>query len=283
MKYLFAVMVALVACNGHDKATVDYLRSPRADSAHAKHKKKHFKDTVVVHDSAAVDSVSIDTSEASAGGIFRLAAFSAQVVVDSSTYKIKYTLGTYNTGDTVQVRLTRDSSATVKPVTINRNRFARIDSVSFRVDKIYNTTAKYASCVRRRKNALLAEICQSWQTNYTKVPDSMSVDSSLAIKKIDIKPDTAKVFSTRKTDGTVNSVGITQQFCALVVFRDGKVALRAIEKDKPDCVNQYGKFPLAARSVSAKQQAVADKVCINWTATGGTIGAEICPTTGTPL
>jgi hypothetical protein len=257
MKGLIALAVVLAACTHEKKA--DTRERP-----------------LEIRKGDSTAQMKVDSSQALLSTSY---GASVQVAVDSSTYKIKYSLGTYNTGDTVVVKLTRDSSATVKPVSITRLRFAKIDSVSFRVDKIYNSVAKYSSCVRRRKNALLSEICQFWQTNFTKAPDSMWVDSSLAMVKLDIKPDTVKVYASGPSNTDPTKYKTTQQFCAFIVFKDGKVAMRAQDKLHAECPVMYAQYySLVKRSVTPAQQAVADKVCVQWSATGGTIGAEVCPT-----
>lgn len=217
-------------------------------------------------------TVVVDSSEASLPVYHSSYGYRLQVAVDSSTYVIRYRLGTnFSTGDTVFVAMTRDSAIGIKPFKQTRTKFTKADSATFKVDKIYNLTANYTACIRTRRNTLKSEICQIWKTDYKKiipVPDSIFVDSTLAFRRIDIRPN--RVDSLH--------LGQTVQFCAFFVFKDGKVALRTKDKSNATCLQYSTAFTLAQRSIRSDQQAVADTACIRWRATGGTITTEACDT-----
>lgn len=66
--------------------------------------------------------------------------------------------------------------------------------------------------------------------------------------------------------------GDSVQFCAWVAFQDGAVAVRA--SDPPACHTRYQAAGLPAPDTS--QQRIADGRCLQWSATGGTIAAELC-------
>lgn len=223
------------------------------------------------------DTLVVDSSQAT---IFRQATFRATRMApgDSSVYKLNWRVSGFATGDTVQVRLVRDSVAgKVKRVSITKNRFTPTGSVDIGVDKVFGTQASYSACTRLRKTAVKSEFCIAWKTNYAAKPgvDTMWVDSALAIAKLDIKPDKVNL-----------EFGQKQQFCAYIVFLNGKVALRTQDKSTPECDEMYKQFSLTQRDITIKQQQRADSTCVKWEATGGTITAETCgpnnPLTGQP-
>lgn len=92
--------------------------------------------------------------------------------------------------------------------------------------------------------------------------------TNLQLSRIDVKPDAVTL-----------APGQTQQFCGLVKFANGAMALRDKERGYQTCLAEYAKLPASARVVSAQQQLIANAVCLTWSATGGTISGEACPGT----
>ena len=213
--FLAGAALLLIACNsgdrGKDRPPSDFLEDTT-------------RDTLIV-----------DSAEAS---VFREASFreARLAAVDSSIYTINYKVSGFATGDTVQIRLVRDSVAgKVTRISINRNRFVTSGAERFAVDKIYGTQAKYTSCVRLRRTTIKSEICQSWFTNFLapgKV-DTMSVDSSLAI---------AYVRAIATTSDT-----LPVQFCLFTKTKDGKFRIAANQRTLWSCQDLYRRFPMAQR------------------------------------
>lgn len=232
------------------------------------------------------DSLVVDSTQASSvkgWPIFRQASYGAAVAVDSSTYTINYSVSNpLGPVDTVQVWLRRDSALTVPKVSTSKYFRTLKGAAVFKVVKIYNAKATYRVCVRVRSNTLKSnDLCQVWITNYTKatpppVVDTVKVDSSLAILKLDVKPDNPTV-----------ETGQQIQFCAYVVFQTGKVALRTQDKGIPQCDEMYKGYTLVQRDLTLRQQQAADSVCVQWKVTGGSIVAETCgppnPLVGHPV
>lgn len=130
----------------------------------------------------------------------------------------------------------------------------------------YEQTATYKVCARvfRGTSASGNFQCASW--TYTRpappLPPPPVVDSiTVAPKTVSLEP------------------GATQQFCAFPCFTaTGHCALRAVEAGKAVCVAEYAKLASTIRAVTPAEQAAADAVCVQWSATGGTITAEACAT-----
>jgi hypothetical protein len=86
-------------------------------------------------------------------------------------------------------------------------------------------------------------------------PGPIQVDSSLIVIGLNLLPDTAYlVFDEQR------------QFCVLVEFHGGNVALPAEYDMVPECVSAIATLP-ASRRALAKQQAVADTLCIRFRTT----------------
>jgi len=215
---------------------------------------------------------------------FASVAYSA----DTSLYRVRYALSkALLSGDTVYVRFRRDTTFGNTRVDLTKKSVRQRDSLDFKVAKVFGKKADYSASLRdMRKGAAIASRSVSWQTNFAAVVDTIPpvidtlvIDSTLALMKIDVKPDSVQVFASHNADGTPNNDPAkpkTQQFCPLLTFADGKIALPANYREFTVCASEYAKVPLAIRSVSAKQQARADSACIKWEATGGTITAAAC-------
>lgn len=70
--------------------------------------------------------------------------------------------------------------------------------------------------------------------------------------------------------------GATIQFCALLEFNDGSIVLRDKDALIPTCVTEYNKIDVALRKPIGARLRNANKVCLQWQATGGTIENESC-------
>ena len=105
----------------------------------------------------------------------------------------------------------------------------------------------------------------SWSTSKRPGgPGPITVDSSLIITALDIKPD------------AVNLVfGQQQQFCPMVRFHGGALAMPVDYRAIFTCAAFWSQVPLAGRAV-ARQQAVADTLCVRWQVTGGVITLAGC-------
>lgn len=91
-------------------------------------------------------------------------------------------------------------------------------------------------------------------------------DASVLIARLILKPDSAVV----DTSGTV-------QFCAFLQYNDSTVVIRQQDQGTPACAQFYTtQFTAVQRQPNTYQQTKADRVCILWEATGGTIGQESC-------
>lgn len=193
---------------------------------------------------------------------------------DTSLYRIRYTLNKEPAkNDSIRVRFLRSASTGVTAVTQARWRTSRAGTAEFKTPRIYGKSVGYQACVNvRRTKRDLTAVCKSWKTNWVDttppVPDTVVVDSTLAVIGIDVKPDSLEIRSGQK-----------QQFCAFVRFANGKIAQRARDRGLEYCDWVYPLYSPVARAVSPKQQTVADAVCVKWVAEGGTITAELC---GTP-
>lgn len=133
-------------------------------------------------------------------------------------------------------------------------------------------------CVQsKRRGQLSSEVCRGWSYTTADQPppppilDSVIVDTTLIIARIDAKPD--------RVSGMAGV--LVQQFCPFVQFKDQRVALPSEYQAIPYCQDLYQSFPL--NPPSADQQRKADITCIAWTATGGTISASQCTTNSTAL
>jgi hypothetical protein len=85
----------------------------------------------------------------------------------------------------------------------------------------------------------------------------------LSINALDVKPDSVSLMA-----------GETQQFCAFVVFEDGKMAMRTPEKTLPVCVAQYDSLPISYKPPSPLQQSIADTVQVQWSVVDGAPSAS---------
>lgn len=224
MRLLLAVaMIAALACDKGEKVQVD---RPTVDSVPA--------DTMQGNDTVQMQ---VDSGEAVRGWpLFRNASF--QAAEDSSTYAINWRVSSYTTGDTVQVRLVRDSVAgKVKRVSITKNRFTATGSVAIAVDRVYGTEASYSACTRLRKTTVKSEYCLAWKTNYptkSKV-DTMWVDSSQAVAYV------RGMYVGSKLDT------LPVQWCLFTKTKDGKMRIAANQRTIWGCQRLYDKFPAAQR------------------------------------
>jgi len=94
-------------------------------------------------------------------------------------------------------------------------------------------------------------------------PGPIVLDTTLQLARLDLKPDSIRLAPLAQV-----------QFCPFIQFRDGAVAMRG--QDAPQCSLQYAQLGAVIKRASAAQQAVADLVCIDWQATGGTITPDPC-------
>ncbi len=103
------------------------------------------------------------------------------------------------------------------------------------------------------------------------------VDTATTVKVtgIIVKPDSFRVVAT--VAGVSVSAKNQQQMCAFPAFASGHVGFRrTTEGTSPVCDSLYRALPASVRALSAAEQAVADTVCVHWSATGGTISTEPC-------
>lgn len=70
--------------------------------------------------------------------------------------------------------------------------------------------------------------------------------------------------------------GASIQFCALLEFNDGSIVLRDKDTAIPACVTEYNKIDTSLRKPVGARLRNANKVCLQWQATGGTIESETC-------
>ena len=77
---------------------------------------------------------------------------------------------------------------------------------------------------------------------------------------------------------TIDSTSTTRQvqFCAFVKFADGTTVMRDRDLVIPKCIEYYNTIPVEQRSTGGAKQRVANKMCLQWSTTGGTIENEVC-------
>jgi hypothetical protein len=77
---------------------------------------------------------------------------------------------------------------------------------------------------------------------------------------------------------TIDSTSTTRQvqFCAFIKFADGTTVIRDRDLTIPKCIDYYNTIPVEQRSTGGAKQRVANKMCLSWTTTGGTIENEVC-------
>lgn len=212
---------------------------------------------------------------------------------DTSLYTIYYTLsGAPRTGDTVQLRLGRDSTAEWPRYLATAKRTTQRDTASLAINKIYGKRVRLYACVRISYNGVnqpQLEKCSPWFTNFAvpvdttpPVVDTVTVDSALAIVRLDLKPDQAGPLSQDwtppRSQANPGMQNATEQLCPFFVFGDGQIALRARDRNN-FCIAEYAKFGTAKTRPSAAQQLIADLQCVQWSASGGTIPREVCADT----
>lgn len=132
------------------------------------------------------------------------------------------------------------------------------------------TSITTRGCARVKRRTLWSTSACSVSRTYTisdSAPPPPTVDTTLSIGALIIKPDAV----TLPTFGT-------QQFCAFIRFRDGKVAMRA--QDGSVCSTEYTKLPASVRTPNMSQQVIADTTCLTWKAIGGSITASTCDIIG---
>lgn len=125
-------------------------------------------------------------------------------------------------------------------------------------------TITYWFCARAYRDGLgsVESRCNSVKVS-TPVPPSPIDSLRLKIGAILVLPSAV----TLDTSEAIN-------FCGFVQFGDGQIANRAPHREK--CAEAYATFPESLRAVTAMQQAIADTVCLEWQAEGGTIEQEGC-------
>jgi hypothetical protein len=229
---------------------------------------------------------------------------------DSSKYRVRYSVSrALNQGETLYVRLRRDTTGANTLINTLRKKITQRDSVDFVVDKVFGKAAAYSAILQYKRNMGAATTLQTsrWTTNFptpidTTPPgvDSLIVDSAMALllkpeaPKIDRADWEAKGIFFQDSLGNLydkNSVklpfkcpaGGTRcpgiQFCTFVVFGDSAIAMRAEDKDKPECQFEYSKFPATrTTNIRVKQQQKADAMCIKYSVDpkGGTITSAVC-------
>jgi len=99
-------------------------------------------------------------------------------------------------------------------------------------------------------------------------PPPVVIDTTLQILSLFVKPDSVSV-----------KPGATVQFCPFFAFKGGNTAMPAEYFDKPDCVLYYNSGVSAQHRPTTEQQRIANRKCIKWEATGGTIEAVLCDET----
>ena len=99
-------------------------------------------------------------------------------------------------------------------------------------------------------------------------PPPVVVDTTLQILSLFVKPDSVSV-----------KPGATVQFCPFFAFKGGNTAMPAEYFDKPDCVLYYNNGVSTQHRPTTEQQRIANRKCIEWEATGGTIEAALCDET----
>lgn len=77
---------------------------------------------------------------------------------------------------------------------------------------------------------------------------------------------------------TIDSTSTSRQvqFCTFIRFADNTMVMRDRDLVIPKCVEYYNTIPVEQRSVGGAKQRVANKMCLQWTTTGGTIENEVC-------
>lgn len=97
-----------------------------------------------------------------------------------------------------------------------------------------------------------------------------NADNYYKLSRLHVKPDSVTVRDTTLVARTV-------QFCAFMEYNDGSIVMRDRDRNIPQCLTEYGKFPVALRKTVGARQRNANTVCLNWQAVGGgTIQNETC-------
>ncbi|MDH5315294.1 MAG: hypothetical protein OEW44_02335 [Gemmatimonadota bacterium] len=126
-------------------------------------------------------------------------------------------------------------------------------------------------CVQSTKRAWnpAPPVCAGWSYLEPAVLPPPVVDS--------VRADTLIVgLAVRPTTATLLP-GQQQQMCGFVIFGDGQVVQRSVEQGNAVCDGFYrGGWALTQRQPTAAQQAKADRTCLHWVATGGTVTLEPC-------
>lgn len=112
---------------------------------------------------------------------------------------------------------------------------------------------------------LLVSIRRSVPSNPANVNFFFNADQYYTLSKLHIRP----------REVTVDTAGKVQ-FCAFLEFNDGSIVMRDKDLDKPICLNEYSKFDVGLRKSIGARLRQSNKVCLEWTATGGTIESETC-------
>jgi hypothetical protein len=154
----------------------------------------------------------------------------------------------------VAVFLSRDTV----PVLYRRTK--PIDTVSF---SIPDDTTTY--------RFLLVSIRRGLSSPPANVNFYFNADNYYKLTRLHVKPDSVQI-----TD-SIPGPGRTRQFCAFLEYNDGSIVMRDKDRTIPDCLTEYGKFPVALRKTVGARQRNANTVCLNWQAVGGgTIQNETC-------
>jgi hypothetical protein len=148
----------------------------------------------------------------------------------------------------VAIFLSRDSV----PVLYRRTK--PIDTVSFSIPDDTTTYRFLLVSVRRGLASLPANV------NYF-----FNADQYYKLTGIQVVPKNPTVLPGAKI-----------QFCALLEFNDGSIILRDKDKVIPACVTEYNKIDVALRKPIGARLRNANKTCVRWEVTGGTIEPEVC-------
>ena len=134
-----------------------------------------------------------------------------------------------------------------------------IDTVSFNIPDD-TTTYRF----------LLVSIRRGLSSPPANVNFYFNADNYYKLTRLHVKPDSVK-------KDTLSTSNRTVQFCAFLEYNDGSIVMRDKDRTIPDCLVEYGKFPVTLRKTVGARQRNANTVCLNWQAVGGgTIQNETC-------
>lgn len=177
-----------------------------------------------------------------------LAIASLSSATKTINFKLSWTQTQVVDSTMVAVFLSRDTV----PVLYRKTK--PIDTVSFNIPDDTTTYRFLLVSVRRGLASLPANI------NYF-----FNADVYYKLTNIQVVPKNPTVLP-----------GASIQFCALLEFNDGSIVLRDKDTAIPACVTEYNKIDTSLRKPIGARLRNANKVCLQWQATGGTIENETC-------